>query len=80
MPRFVLTARNNILLSGGQIVERGRQIEVFVNSSTAQAGNLFDTPYGKEAISRAFSIQGIPPTPNYMNGAKWDVKLANYLF
>ena len=74
MPKFVLTARNNIPLSGGQMIERGRQIEVFVNAPTVQASSIFITPYGKEAISRAFAIQGIPPTANYMTGAKWDVQ------
>jgi len=74
MPVFVLTARNNIPLSGGQIIERGRQIEVFVNAPTVQASSIFITPYGKEAISRAFALQGIPPTANYMTGAKWDVQ------
>ncbi len=80
MPVFVLTARNNIPLAGGQMIERGRQIEVFVNAPTAQASNIFVTPYGKEAVSRAFTIQGIPPTPNYMNGAKWDVQPAHTRF
>ncbi len=58
----------------GQMIERGRQIEVFVNAPTVQASSIFMTPYGKEAISRAFAIQGIPPTANYMTGAKWDVQ------
>ena len=74
MPAFVLIARNNIPLSNGQMVERGRQIEVFVNSPTAQASNIFVTPYWKEAVGRAFAIQGIPATANFMTMAKWDVK------
>jgi len=78
MPIFVLTARNNIPLSGGQMIERGRQIEVFVNAPTVLSSNIFVSPYGKEAVARAFSIQGIPPTPNYMNGTKWDVQLLNF--
>ena len=74
MAVFILTARNNIPLSGGQFVERGRQIEVYVNSPCAMASNIFVTPYGKEAVARAFVLQGIPATPNYMNMSKWDVQ------
>lgn len=74
MPAFVLTARNSFPLSNGQIVERGRQVEVFVNSPTAMASNIFVTSHGKEAVARAFAIQGIPATSNYMNFSKWEVK------
>jgi hypothetical protein len=74
MGLFILTARNNIPLSGGQMIERGRQIEVYVNNPCALPSNIFVTHYGKEAISRAFAIQGIPATSNYMNMSKWDVK------
>ena len=76
MPKFVLTARNFIPLPNGQMIERGREIEVFVNTSGTVASNIFVTQGGKEAVSRAFAIQGIPNTPNYMNGGKWDVQLA----
>ena len=76
MPKFVLTARNFIPLANGQMIERGREVEVFVNTSGTVASNIFVTQGGKEAVSRAFAIQGIPNTPNYMNGGKWDVQLA----
>lgn len=76
MPKFVLTARNFIPLPNGQMIERGREIEVFVNAMGTQASNIFVTQGGKEAVSRAFSIQGIPNTSNYMNSGKWDVQLS----
>ena len=76
MPKFVLTARNFIPMSNGQVIERGREIEVFVNSVGTQASNIFVTQGGKEAVSRAFAIQGIPNTSIYMNSGKWDVRLS----
>ena len=74
MPVFVLTARNYIPLSNGQTIERGRQIEVYVNGTGTMASNIFVTRDGKEAVTRAFGLQGIPPTPNFMNSGKWEVK------
>ncbi len=74
MPQFILTARNNIPLGAGQIVERGREIVVCVNSPSALPSNIFNTQAGKEAVGRAFSLAGIPPSANFMTMAKWDVK------
>jgi hypothetical protein len=74
MPAFLLTARNNIPLGAGQMVEKGRQIQVFVNSPCQMSGNIFVTPAGKEAVARAFAMQGIPASSNYMNFSKWNVE------
>ena len=74
MSVFILTARNFIPLNGGQMIERGRQIEVYVNSPGTMASNIFVTRDGKEAVARAFALHGIPATPNYMTTGKWDVQ------
>lgn len=80
MPQFILTARNNIPLGTGQMVERGREILVSVNSPSAMASNILNTPAGKDAVGRAFSLAGIPPSTNFMTLAKWDVKPYNPRF
>lgn len=80
MSQFVLTARQNYPLSNGEMIERGRQILVSVNSPGTTISNLFNTEAGKKAVSFAFGQQMIPANSSFMSYAKWDIKPFNLRF
>ena len=56
------------------MIERGRQIEIYVKTPGTIASYIFVTRDGKEAVARASALHVIPATPNFMTTGKWDVQ------
>lgn len=80
MSQYILTSRNNIPLSGGGAIEKGRTVLVNVNTNINCASNIFTHSQAKKDVAAAFSMHNIPPTDSFMSYSKWEVRPFNPRF
>lgn len=76
MSVFELTAKSQMYLGGGNVIEKGEHLRMNIHSLSAQTYNLFSTPENRRQLIQQFSVNGIDAKAgsSVLNAGNWDVK------
>lgn len=76
MSVFELTAKSQMYLGGGNVIEKGEHLRMNIHSLSVQTYNLFSTPENRRQLIQQFSVNGIEAKTgsSVLNAGNWDVK------